>query len=501
MNSHTKKKTPNKLIISFLNAFSSFIQWYDNYFSQLNNSESPFKIENCCKLIDELNYEKSNNIILSEISSLRLQRPVPENYVKQKHEKQKVPLRDWMGKIIGYQLVDEEGNIEVDEEECFEYDMGEEDDNKREFRKINKNAISKKFSEHNEIIELKSEIQRKDELLKKEQLEKEKLQENEKTLRRELAKKDEEIENNKRDYNLKMDLILKNLAENSKMFEKCMDIFNEHIATAERIETKIDAIDEKINHLTNQISAIQSFAERQIKNATSNEQVERILEDFMEDCIDKIMSVSSRMMENENYEREKRKLIRSMGKSAWMKLSERSKSFLITSKVMYNDLILIDDVIDYSGICVLVTKALEVEVHFTGFLDFLHEKYDDDYSKYHSALLFKNKRPMFPEKFTMGDIAFVLCHIENWNDTQEQKAINKERLMDYCRSCIFSKYNEEEIERLLNYYASSIETIRTKYRNPSAHTNEIKQVDAEECFDLVLDVEKLLKEMLDSFDN
>ena len=108
---------------------------------------------------------------------------------------------------------------------------------------------------------------------------------------------------------------------------------------------------------------------------------------------------------------------------------------------------------------------------------------------------------MFPEKFTMGDIAFVLCHIENWNDTQEQKAINKERLMDYCRSCIFSKYNEEEIERLLNYYASSIETIRTKYRNPSAHTNEIKQVDAEECFDLVLDVEKLLKEMLDSFDN
>jgi hypothetical protein len=72
--------------------------------------------------------------------------------------------------------------------------------------------------------------------------------------------------------------------------------------------------------------------------------------------------------------------------------------------------------------------------------------------------------------------------------------------MEYCKECIFSKYNENEIKELLKKYASNIEKIRENYRNPSAHTNEIKRIDAEECFNLVLDVEKLLKQMLDSFD-
>lgn len=38
--------------------------------------------------------------------------------------------------------------------------------------------------------------------------------------------------------------------------------------------------------------------------------------------------------------------------------------------------------------------------------------------------------------------------------------------------------------------------------NPkAAHTNELKRVNAEQCFELVLDVEKLLKRILDSFDH
>ena len=39
-----------------------------------------------------------------------------------------------------------------------------------------------------------------------------------------------------------------------------------------------------------------------------------------------------------------------------------------------------------------------------------------------------------------------------------------------------------------------------KYRNPSAHTNQIQKKDALECFNLTLDVKKILKEMLDTFD-
>lgn len=35
--------------------------------------------------------------------------------------------------------------------------------------------------------------------------------------------------------------------------------------------------------------------------------------------------------------------------------------------------------------------------------------------------------------------------------------------------------------------------------NPSAHTGELNERNARDCFDLVLDVEKLLRRMLDSF--
>lgn len=450
-----ENNTPNKLILSFLNAFSYFIQWYDNYYSQKNNEKNQFKIKNCCELINSLNNDKISD--------------------KSKNIPHKSEIRE--------KMINENTIIN---------------------QKISDKFIENPYTKDKEIENLKEEIKNKEELLKKEKLEKEKLLENEKSLKEELIKKEKEIETNKKQYETNISTILKNLDEKANMFEKCMNIMEEIHNTTDRIEKKVDVIDEKIDDITNQISTIQSFTERQIKNAVSAEEIERILENFMDECIENIMANSPKIIENQNYELEKRKLIRSMGEPAWMKLSEESKSFLITSKVMYNHLIMIKDIIDYSGICVLVTKALEVEItkrFFFNFLDYLNEKYENNYVEYPSALLFQNKTPLFHDKFTMGTIAFVLCHIEDRNDSVEQKNNNKEKLMEYCKSRIFSNYSEDEIENLLNYYATSIEEIRIKYRNPSAHRNEIKQIDAEECFDLVLDVEKLLKEMLDSFDN
>lgn len=134
-------------------------------------------------------------------------------------------------------------------------------------------------------------------------------------------------------------------------------------------------------------------------------------------------------------------------------------------------------------------------------MSYLEKKYSHDYSKYHTALLFQGRYPLLPEKFTMGNIAYALCYFENKYDTPQQIANNKRRLLDYSKDCVFSKYTSAQIETMLHDYAEAIETIRTKYRNPSAHTNELKRIDAEECFNLVLDVEKILKQMLDSFDS
>ncbi len=53
---------------------------------------------------------------------------------------------------------------------------------------------------------------------------------------------------------------------------------------------------------------------------------------------------------------------------------------------------------------------------------------------------------------------------------------------------------------MLSDFADEVESVRKDYRNSSAHTNALTKVIAKECFDLVLDVEKLLKRMLDAFD-
>ena len=169
---------------------------------------------------------------------------------------------------------------------------------------------------------------------------------------------------------------------------------------------------------------------------------------------------------------------------------------------MYNHLIMLDDIIDYSGVCVLVTKALEVEMDkrfYSKFLDFLDRKYHRDYSKYPTALLFQNRAPLNSEKFTMGSIAFVLCYLENRDDSPSQKQTNKRRLLEYCKERVFPGKTDSDINAMVCEYARDVETIRTSYRNPSAHTNELKQVNAEACFNYVLDVEKVLKKMLDSF--
>lgn len=450
-------KQSNKLVISFLKAFNYFIQWYDNYYYL--HYQNKFQIENCCVLINKLEYDEENKTIIfsktkelheinvntSQINELRINQEIKEikNQLRLKNEilKKETPIVHKLSKQSKQDLTEE----------------NEESKLNLQIKLLKEELISKEKVHQKQLNELK-------------------------------------IENKK---------ILKKLDEYGKLFGRCIDILEESNNREKRIESKIDNLHSKIDNISKQITLMQDLSERQIKNAQSKEEIERIIESYIETCIDNIMQYSANFIENQNYQMEKTKLIYSIGENGWNKLSEKSKTFLITSKVMYNHLITMHDIIDYSGICVLVTKALEVEIHkrfFSNFLDYLNRKYGKDYTKYHTALLFKNRKPLLSEKFTMGNFAFVMCYIENWNDTDEQKANNKLKLMEYCKECVFSNYSESEMEQLLTKYASSIEVIREKYRNPSAHTNEIKQVDAEECFNLVLDIEKLLKKMLDSFD-
>lgn len=291
-----------------------------------------------------------------------------------------------------------------------------------------------------------------------------------------------------------------------EMILKCLDKHTEEfkklVESSKNIEKKLDEIDRQIKELMNQINLYQSLVDRQIKTALSEFEIDRIIKGYIDECAIRITNEMNLNFVKKDIEIEHKKIVLSIGEDAWNKLNEDSKKFLISAKLMYNNLLCLENQIDYSGVCILITKSLEIELtkrFYLNFLMYLDEKYKKDYSKYHSALLFRKKEPLKIENFTMGNVAYVMCHFENKNDSIDQKNINRKRLMEYSKDRLFSNKKESEIKIMMDRFAREIEKIRKKYRNPSAHTNKIKQIDAENCINLVIDVEKLLKNMLDAF--
>ena len=80
------------------------------------------------------------------------------------------------------------------------------------------------------------------------------------------------------------------------------------------------------------------------------------------------------------------------------------------------------------------------------------------------------------------------------------KTVIRDEIMEFCRTKIMVGKDDTYIETALDQIADGVETIRKDYRNPSAHTNQLQKINAKECFDLVLDVEKLLKTIIELLD-
>ncbi len=293
--------------------------------------------------------------------------------------------------------------------------------------------------------------------------------------------------------------------EHELMFKHIMsaiDGLHSHIDyRSDRLEEKADNLGKQLQSMSEQIGSYKSLLEHQIEIAVSEEEVERIIHSYSDVATERIIKRIDGKYSQEEYNIEKDKLIDTFKISAWEKLDESSKSFLISSKVIYKKLEAIGDIVDYSGVCLLVTKALEVEMKKrfrTYFITFLKNRYGNNFRQYPTGLLDRKQLDKghyilgTEYGFTFGTVAYVLCfydHTEN----------DKQKLLEFCKHVCLPDLNEDDAFSLLQKYAAEIERIRKDYRNPTAHTAQLNMIKAKECMDLVIDVEKLLKKMLDSF--
>lgn len=144
--------------------------------------------------------------------------------------------------------------------------------------------------------------------------------------------------------------------------DKILEIEAKQDKKLDEIKDSVDVLADEIRRLAGRIEGYQSLVERQLKLASDDEEeIEHIIHSYVDECAGRIVDELKHSYGQKEQEVEENKLRALLGDSAWNKLQESSKSFLISSRVMYNSLVGMKSKIDYSGVCLLVTKALEVE--------------------------------------------------------------------------------------------------------------------------------------------
>ena len=310
------------------------------------------------------------------------------------------------------------------------------------------------------------------------------------------------IENEQKEFAFAMEEYKKIMLE--VVDERTTKILDSIADSTKVLSAKIDRMSEILERLETQINAYQALVQNQIDLAVSEDEIERIIHAYTNTCVDRIVSEIDSKYSTKLYENEKEKLIISLGEKAWQKLSAESQNFLISAKVSYHYLLNIQNAVDYSGVCLLVTKAVEVEMKkrfYTDYVTYLRTTYPgtSNYSKYPKALLNKFGKPIKAKEFTLGKVAFALCAKFSNDMNAADKNHHRQRLADYAKTNLLAGKSDQDIIDLLESYGDAIADLTDEFRNKAAHTNELQRVNAQLCFDLVLDVEKLLKRMLDAF--
>ena len=204
-------------------------------------------------------------------------------------------------------------------------------------------------------------------------------------------------------------------------------------------------------------------------------------------------------------------LIEELTEDVWKRLDDKSKAFLITAKSNYESMIKMKSsgTFDYSGVCLLVTKALEVETakrFFICYKDYLERKYSSiscwPYAlrKWSRGQITKNI--IDDNEFTLGSIVSVVGLKRDYDAEKNIIAYSvahmgtKNEFLDYAKSNLFKFSDRRKVETEIEKDYRFIEKVRLDYRNPSAHRDRLTITSAKGCLDYVIDVQHMLKEML-----
>lgn len=279
--------------------------------------------------------------------------------------------------------------------------------------------------------------------------------------------------------------------------------------TVHILDYKMDQFIEKFEEYHKEYAKNLEKISEKVDENISEEELDKIMKKFTDRCSEEIKTCVETSIAKEDYKKEEERLMSSLTNENWNKLSRKSQTWLTTSIITYKGIKKLKNIVDYSGVCLLVTKAFEVELYkrfFKGFSDYLFDEYKKDYSKYHTSLVGNyfhghKYRLKKPRECDLGTITYVFCYKKDEkikDDKIHQNNIDK--LIEYSKLKYFNDLSEEEIKNKFCTYGEYVDKIRKEYRNRAAHDKELSITDARSCFNYVFKVDQVLKIMLDSFD-
>lgn len=291
------------------------------------------------------------------------------------------------------------------------------------------------------------------------------------------------------------------LVTNINVLKRRNDYFNVFLSQAgfsqQEFNSSFLKIENKRESLAEELDSSDEYVKELAHKKLQNEIV----------CI--VSDLAKKLFEKGDWSFFKDVLIGELTDKIWARLKDESKNFLITAKSTYAMMSNREDgtLYDYSGVCLLITKTLEIEVtkrFLTSYKCYLSSKYkkESDFPK--SLQKWNNQKKkleiMDEEHFTLGEVIHLLgveydryTHHLKWAPSSE-----KEEFLSYSKKCLFDStcIATDKIESEILRDCEFIEKVRKDYRNPSAHKKALTLIKAQECLNYVVDVQKMLKNML-----
>ncbi len=186
--------------------------------------------------------------------------------------------------------------------------------------------------------------------------------------------------------------------------------------------------------------------------------------------------------------------------SNWKRLEEGSRRSLVTGRAFYLQLAATRQHLDYSGVCLMVSRALEIELKrrlFQEFCEYVEMRYPFATSPAQwPAFLcqWQNNSPVgvIPaNKITLGSIPY-LCNVKQRERMNPgERELNDKWLSAYGRERLFrDALADDEVKGLFEFIGRFAQYVADTWRNTAAHQGNVGYAKAKECLTFVLEGNK-----------